>query len=307
MNKLSFQHLLEASQIKDSDLQQLISLAEKYRKQGHQKTFSDGECRGKILAPLFFEPSTRTRLSFESAMTRLGGQVITLENGDSASTKKGETLSDTGRMVSNYADIIVMRHPQNGSVAELAKYATIPVINAGDGTNQHPTQALTDIYTIFCEKKRLNNLKIGIVGDMKYGRTVHSLLTLLSRNLNNEFTLISHPSLALEEEKIKAFEANGCKIKSSDNLEESVKDLDIIYTTRVQQERFLDLVEYEKVKNIFCINKKILSHAKDDVIIMHPLPRTYEIDPEIDELPQAKYFVQANYAVYIRMALLALI
>ncbi len=307
MSKLSFFHLLDATQIQENDIEQLISLAEKYRLQGHKQTFLDSDCRRKILASLFFEPSTRTRLSFESAMTRLGGQVITLENGNSASTKKGETLSDTGRMVSNYADIIVMRHPANGSVAELAKYATIPVINAGDGTNQHPTQALTDIYTIFCEKKRLNNLKIGVVGDMKYGRTVQSLLTLLSRNLNNEFTLISHPSLALEKEKVKAFEANGCKIKTSDNIEEAVQDLDIVYTTRVQQERFLDSVEYEKVKNIFCINKKVLSRAKEDVIIMHPLPRTYEIDPEIDELPQAKYFAQANYAVYIRMALLALL
>ena len=195
MTNLSFHHLLDANQISEADIKKLITLAEKFRKQGHKKTFTAADCRGLILATLFFEPSTRTRFSFESAMLRLGGQIITLEYGESSSVKKGETLSDTGRIMSNYADIIVARHPQIGSIAELSKYATVPVINAGDGASQHPTQSLVDLYTIFCEKKKLDGLKIGILGDLKHGRTVQSLLTLMSRHPKNQFTLISHPSL----------------------------------------------------------------------------------------------------------------
>ena len=173
MSKLSFNHLLEANQIKESDIKKLITLAEKFRKQGYKKTFLDADCSGLILATLFFEPSTRTRFSFESAMLRLGGKVIALEQGESSSVKKGESLSDTGRVMSNYADIIAIRHDKANSAAEFAKYATVPVINAGDGANQHPTQSLVDIYTIFCENKKLNNLKIGILVDLKYIRTFH--------------------------------------------------------------------------------------------------------------------------------------
>lgn len=306
MAKLSFKHLLDASQIKETDIKKLITLAEKYRLQSHKKTFKDADCEGLVLATLFFEPSTRTRFSFESSMQRLHGQVITLEYGESSSVKKGETLSDTGRIISNYADIVVMRHPDIGSVAELTQYATIPVINAGDGSNQHPTQALADVYTIFCEKKKLNNLKIGIVADLKYGRAVNSLLTLMSRYSGNQFTLISHPSLALDKEKKHNFEASGCHIKETSDLTSAIEDLDILYVTRVQQERFSDPHEYKKVKNLYRIDKKILSKAKKDMIIMHPLPRINEIDTEVDSLPQAKYFTQANYAVYMRMALLSL-
>lgn len=306
MKKLSFYHLLDASQIKESDIEQLIALAEKYRSQGHKKSFNDGDCKGLILASLFFESSTRTRLSFESAMQRLGGETITLEHGDASSLKKGETLSDTGRMISNYADFIVMRHPDTGSVAELSEYATVPVINAGDGANQHPTQALVDIYTIFCEKKRLNNLKIGVLGDLKNGRTVHSLLTLMSRNSGNQFTLISHPSLALDQEKKDSLRVHGCKVEEATDLESAIKDLDILYVTRTQQERFSDAAEYEKVKNSYRLDKKVLTKAREDMIIMHPLPRTNEIAAEVDSLPQAKYFTQASYAIYIRMALLTL-
>ncbi len=306
MSKLSFNHLLEANQIKESDIKKLITLAEKFRKQGYKKTFLDANCSGLILATLFFEPSTRTRFSFESAMLRLGGKVIALEQGESSSVKKGESLSDTGRVMSNYADIIAIRHDKANSAAEFAKYATVPVINAGDGANQHPTQSLVDIYTIFCEKKKLNNLKIGILGDLKYSRTVHSLLELMSHYSGNQFTLISHPSLALDAKKKKAFEKNGCKIVENSNLESAIKDLDILYVTRIQQERFTDAKEFEKVKNVFRISKKTLTKAKKDLIIMHPLPRINEIDEEVDHLPCAKYFAQANYGIYIRMALLTL-
>ncbi|MBU6338898.1 MAG: aspartate carbamoyltransferase [Rickettsiales bacterium] len=306
MSKLSFHHLLNASQIKESDIKQLITLAEKFRKESKKKTSPNTNCNNKILATLFFEPSTRTRFSFESAMLRLDGKIISLEQGESSSIKKGESLSDMGRIMSNYADIITIRHDKIDSAAEFAKYATVPVINAGDGANQHPTQSLVDLYTIFCEKKKLNNLKIGILGDLKYSRTVHSLLELMSRYKGNEFNLISHAELALDEKKKKDFLKNGCKIKETSDLESAMKDLDILYVTRVQEERFVNKKEFEKVKNVFHINKKILNKAKKDLIIMHPLPRVNEIDEEVDKLPYAKYFAQANYGVYIRMALLAL-
>lgn len=294
MSALSFHHLIEAEQIDKSDVEKLITLAEKFRLESVPKN-----CRDKIAATLFFEPSTRTRMSFESAMLRLGGQVITLENGETSSVKKGESLSDTGRIVSSYADILIARHPENGSIAELAKYATVPVINAGDGTNQHPTQSLVDLYMIFCEKKRLDNLKIGVLGDLKYGRTVHSLLTLMNRYENNHFTLISHPSLAL------ANKPTGNFIET-DDLQSAIRDLDILYVTRVQQERFENKAEYAKMRDYYRIDKKLLTYAKQDLTLMHPLPRINEIDEEVDFTPQARYFAQANYAVYIRMALLSL-
>jgi aspartate carbamoyltransferase catalytic subunit len=306
MTEISFHHLLDANQIKKSDIKNLIALAEKYRNCGNKKTFSDGDCRGLILAILFFEPSTRTRFSFESAMLRLGGQIITLEQGESSSVKKGETLSDTGRVVSGYADIIVARHPEINSITKIAKYSSVPVINAGDGAGQHPTQSLVDLYTIFCEKKTLDNLRIGIVGDLKYSRTVHSLMTIMSLGKANHFTLISHPSLALSADKGQDFINKGCEIIQTSDLQNSIKDLDILYVTRVQQERFSDPSEYEKVKNLYHIDKELLKKAKKDLIIMHPLPRVNEIDEEVDDEPQAKYFAQANYGVYIRMALLSL-
>lgn len=306
MTRLSFRHLIEAKQITTQDIDLLIGLAEKYRTQGHTQSFKDRDCHGTLLGTLFFEPSTRTRFSFESAMLRLGGNIMTLEHGESSSVKKGETLSDTGRIMSNYADIITIRHKEEKSADEFAKYSSVPVINAGDGANQHPTQSLVDIYTIFCEKKRLNNLKIGILGDLKHSRTIHSLLELLSRYSDNQFTLISHPDLRLNPTRKATLEKNGCHITQTDNLEEAVKDLDLIYATRVQEERFANQDEYEKVKNSLHINKKALQHAKSDMIILHPLPRINEIDEEVDHMPCAKYFAQANYGVYIRMALLTL-
>lgn len=299
MSKLSFRHLLDSNQIKESDLKKLFALADEYQ------TKSRPDCANKIIATLFFEPSTRTRFSFESAMHRLGGRVISLENGETSSVKKGESLSDTGRIMSNYADIIVMRHPKIGSVAELAEYATVPVINAGDGSNQHPTQSLVDLYTIFREKKKLDGLRIGMLGDLKHGRAVHSLMTLLSRYSKNHFTLISHSSLALDEKSKKEFAQHGCEIEETSDLEEAVKNLDVFYVTRTQFERFDSVNKSTKIDE-YCVNKKLLSNTKKDMIILHPLPRTGEIDPKIDDMSQAKYFIQANYAVFIRMALLSL-
>lgn len=306
MDKLSFRHLLDSAQIKESDVEKLFNLAEKYRAAKDRREFFNPTDARTILSTLFFEPSTRTRFSFESAMYRLNGHVITLEQGESSSISKGESLSDMGRMVSNYCDIVVMRHPKIGSVAEFSKYATVPVINAGDGANQHPTQSLVDLYTIFCEKKKINNLRVGVLGDLKHGRTVHSLLTLLSCYSGNHFTLISHPSLMLDRQKIEVLKQSGCKVEETDNLQEAIKNLDVLYVTRVQQERFKDENEFEKVKNHYHISKSLVEKAKPDLTIMHPLPRINEIDYEVDEMPQARYFAQANYAIYIRMALLFL-
>lgn len=306
MSKLSFRHLIEAGQIQESDIEKLISLAEKYRNTDAKKILNEGGCRGLILASLFFEPSTRTRFSFETAMLKLGGQITTLEQASSSSATKGESLADTARIISSYADMVVMRHPAVESVSEFAKYSAVPVINAGDGSNQHPTQSLVDLYTIFCEKKRLNNLNIGVLGDLKYGRAPRSLLSVLSKYSNNNFVLISHPSLAIGEEKKYELKKSNSTFEETTDLKSVINSLDILYVTRVQKERFKDEAEYDKVKNLYQVNKKILEKVKSDMIIMHPLPRVNEIDIEVDAMPNAKYFMQAKYGLFLRMALLSL-
>ncbi len=306
MSILSFHHLIDAEQIQKSDIDKLFALAEGYRNTDPKKIVEEGDCRGYILATLFFEPSTRTRFSFESAMLRLGGQVITLESGDSSSAKKGESLADMARVMSKYADLIAMRHPEIGSVAEFSKHAEVPVINAGDGSNQHPSQSLVDMYTIFCEKKRLNNLKIGFLGDLKYGRAARSLLTVLSKYSDNHFVLISHPSLSLDKKIKQELEQSNSIIEETSDLESVINDLDVLYVTRVQKERFDSEQEYDRVKNLYQINKKNLANVKPDLIIMHPLPRVNEIDTEVDAMPYAKYFEQVGYGLYVRMALLSL-
>ena len=306
MGIASFFHLLKAEQITKNDLDRIFELATKYQTSNPEDVLRDSNLHTKILATLFFEPSTRTRFSFESAMLRLGGKVITLEQGQASSASKGETMSDLGIIVGGYADAIVIRHPQIGSVAEAAKFAKVPVINAGDGAGEHPTQALVDLYTIFTEKKRLNNLKIGILGDLKYSRTTHSLLSLFNQYKDNHFTFISDRFLSLTNEKRDQLNSYNYKFSETDNLENAIKDLDILYVTRVQKERFESPSEYERVKDLYRVNKKILSYSKPDLIVMHPLPRVSEIDPEIDNLPSAKYFKQAENSLYVRMALLAL-
>lgn len=305
MSSLSFENLLDANQVTEEDAVRILSLAKKYH-----EDFQNGKkqlevCRGNILATLFFEPSTRTRFSFESAMLRLGGQVISLENEETTSIKKGETMADTARIMSGYADMIVMRHPKEHSVASFAEYASVPVINAGDGANQHPTQALVDAYTIFREKGRLENLTIGFMGDLKYSRTVFCLLTVLSHYKNN-FIFIAPPSLKISNERKNILTKQNSKIREVENLNEVIGDLDILYATRVQGERFATKEEYDAVKDSYCLAKKDLVKAKKDVIIMHPLPRVNEIHPEVDALPNAKYFEQAANGVFARMALLSL-
>ena len=302
---LSFKNLLDVDQISKEDALSILALAKEYHEGSSKGIKQWNACHGNILATLFFEPSTRTRFSFETAMLRSGGQVITLENPDSSSTKKGETLADMARIMSGYADVIVMRHPKENSVASFAEYASVPVINAGDGANQHPTQALVDLYTIYREKGSLENMTIGFMGDLKYSRTVFGLLTLLSRYKNN-FIFISPPSLGIGKERKDALTKHNSNIREVSNLNEVMGELDILYITRVQGERFAKKEEYDAVKDSYCIGKKDLAKAKKDMIIMHPLPRVNEIHPEVDTLPNAKYFEQASYGVFVRMALLAL-
>ena len=296
---LSFRHLLSAEDISREDLEMILDRAAQYHIDAKNGAPVGQTCAGRILATLFFEASTRTRFSFESAMLRLGGQVISLEQGLSSSVKKGESLADTGRIVSAYADLIAMRHPEAGSVAELAMNARIPVINAGDGINEHPTQALADLYTIRHDKGRLNALTVGIAGDLKYGRTVRSLVRLLSLYPDIRFVFISHPSLRMD--------APPADAMITDNIADVIGDLDVLYVTRVQKERFVNPEDYEKVKSSYVITPELMTKAKDNMIVMHPLPRVGEISMDFDDDPRAAYFRQMEYGLYVRMALLALV
>ena len=263
------------------------------------------KCKGKILATLFFEPSTRTRLSFESAMLSLGGGVLGFSSADSSSTQKGETLADTIKVVSGYSDIIAMRHPKEGAPIVAANNSNVPIINAGDGGHNHPTQTLLDLLTISQEKGRLDNFTIGLCGDLKFGRTVHSLLIALSRYENIKFVLISPKELKIPEYlKQDILDKNNIEYIETENLEESIGSLDVLYMTRVQKERFLNEEEYVRLKDVYILDKEKLEKAKKDLCIMHPLPRVNEISTEIDDDPRACYFRQAEYGKYMRMAII---
>ena len=264
--------------------------------------------RGKILATLFFEPSTRTRLSFTSAMMGLGGQVLGFDQAGSSSAAKGESLSDTIRMVSAYADIIAMRHPKEGAPIVASRVADVPVINAGDGGHFHPTQTLTDLITIHKKKGRFDNLIIGVCGDLKYGRTVHSLIAAMSRYENVKFVLISPEELKLPDYvKDEHLFTGGCEYVETENLESAIPSLDILYMTRIQAERFESREEYERLKDSYELTASKLVMAKEDLSIMHPLPRVSEINVDVDDDPRADYFDQAMYGRYIRMALILML
>ncbi|SDF73038.1 aspartate carbamoyltransferase [Methanolobus vulcani] len=260
---------------------------------------------GKILAVLFFEPSTRTRMSFETAMLRLGGDVLNLGSVDASSIAKGETLADTIRVVDGYVDAIVLRHPKEGAAHLASEFSRVPVLNAGDGAGHHPTQTLLDLYTIKRES-HLEDLKIALAGDLKYGRTVHSLCYALSL-YGAQITLISPKELRMPEEIINDIIARGAKIKEVDTIEEAIRDVDVLYMTRIQKERFPDPAEYRKVANRLKITAETLKEAKKELKIMHPLPRVNEIDNKVDDTPHACYFKQAFYGVPVRMALLGLV
>lgn len=262
-------------------------------------------CHGKKLATLFFEPSTRTRLSFEAAMYELGGNVLTVAGADSSSAVKGESIADTAKVVSCYADIIAMRHPKEGAPLVAAMNATIPVINAGDGGHNHPTQTLADLLTISREKGRLNNMTIGLCGDLKFGRTVHSLIEAMSRYEGINFVLISPEELNLPGYVREGFLVkNGIPFRETTDLEEAMPELDVLYMTRVQKERFFNEEDYLRLKDSYILTPEKLDRAKNDLIIMHPLPRVNEISVAIDQDPRACYFKQVLYGKYMRMALI---
>jgi len=260
----------------------------------------------QILATLFFEPSTRTRLSFESAMHRLGGSVIGFADPSGTSQKKGESLADTIRMADSYSDAIVIRHPQEGAARLAAEFSEVPILNAGDGAGQHPTQCLLDLFTIWSEKKKVKGNNIVLVGDLKYGRTVHSLAYALSM-FKADLTFVSPETLKMPKEVINECKEFGVEPISTSNLEKAIKEADVLYVTRIQKERFPDAEEYNRVVGSYKIDNTLLQQAKPDLIVMHPLPRIVEIDPEVDKTQHAIYFKQAFNGVPIRMALLSLI
>jgi aspartate carbamoyltransferase catalytic subunit len=261
--------------------------------------------KGKVLATVFFEPSTRTRLSFQTAMYKLGGNVIGFGEPQFSSVSKGETLADTVRVVGKYSDVIVLRHPLEGSARFAAEYAKVPVINGGSGAEEHPTQAMLDLYTILKAKKKIDNLNVALMGDLRYGRTVHSLGYALSL-YNVKLNLVSPNLLRMRREVLENIK-NRIKVAEYTNIEEILPDIDVLYVTRIQKERFPDLGEYEKVRGAYIVNVEMLKSARDDLIILHPLPRVDEIAVEVDTTPFAKYFQQTRNGVIVRMALLALI
>lgn len=262
-------------------------------------------CDGKKLATCFYEPSTRTRLSFESAMLSLGGSVLGFASADSSSASKGESIADTIRIISCYADICAMRHPKEGAALVASLNSGIPVINAGDGGHQHPTQTLTDLLTIRSLKGRLENLTVGLCGDLKFGRTVHSLINALVRYPNIKFVLISPPELRIPEYiRDDVLKAKNIEFKELGNLDEALPELDILYMTRVQRERFFNEEDYIRLKDCYILTPKKMKLAKEDMYILHPLPRVNEISVEVDKDPRAAYFKQAQYGVYVRMALI---
>lgn len=270
--------------------------------QGFEQNKSQNILQDKVVASLFFEPSTRTRLSFETAANRLGARVIGFSDADNTSVSKGETLNDTIKMVTNYVDLIVMRHPLEGSARFASEVASVPVINAGDGANQHPSQTLLDLYTIKQTQGRLDNIKINMVGDLKYGRTVHSLLQALS-HFSPHFTFTAPNELKMPQEYKDFLDKKG--ISYTETTELDPNDCDILYMTRVQQERFTDPMEYEKVKNVYTLNAQMLVNAKDNMKILHPLPRVNEISNDVDATKHAYYFKQAGNGMYVRMAIIA--
>ena len=295
-------HLIEPMDFTVEELDEIFNLAHQIISEPNKFSHI---CDGKILGTLFYEPSTRTRLSFEAAMMRLGGKILGFSEPKATSISKGETLADTIKMVSIYSDIITMRHPKEGAAKVASIYSNVPIINAGDGGHQHPTQTLADLLTITSLKNGLNNHTIGICGDLKFGRTVHSLIKAMSRYKNNKFVLISPKELAIPQYiREEILEKNNIEYAEVEKLEDVIKDLDILYMTRVQKERFFNEEEYLRLKDSYILDKCKMDMAKDDMIVMHPLPRVNEIAYEVDEDNRASYFKQAEYGMYVRMALM---
>lgn len=295
-------YLIDPMDLSVEEINELIDIANDIIK---DRTRYQDVCRHKILATLFFEPSTRTRLSFESAMLSLGGNVLGFSSASNTSASKGESVSDTISVVSSYCDIIAMRHPKEGAPLVATRKSTVPLINAGDGGHNHPTQTLTDLLTISREKGRLDNLTIGFCGDLKFGRTVHSLTKAMSRYKNIKFVFIAPPELKIPEYlKHDLLDAKNLDYKEVETIEEVIEDLDILYMTRVQKERFFNEQDYIRLKDTYILDLKKLEKSKSDLIVMHPLPRVNEIETEVDDDPRAKYFDQVQNGRFMRMALI---
>ena len=295
-------YLIDPMDLSVEEIDELIDIANDIIK---DRTRYQDVCRHKILATLFFEPSTRTRLSFESAMLSLGGNVLGFSSASNTSASKGESVSDTISVVSSYCDIIAMRHPKEGAPLVASQKSRIPVINAGDGGHQHPTQTLTDLMTIRSLKGRLGNITIGLCGDLKFGRTVHSLINALIRYENVKFILISPEELKIPDYiREDVLQANHVEFEEVERLEDAMSQLDVLYMTRVQKERFFNEEDYIRLKDFYILTKEKMELAKDDMIVLHPLPRVNEISVEVDDDPRAAYFTQVQNGVYVRMALI---
>ena len=295
-------HLMSPLDFSVEELDKLLDLANDI--EAHPEKYAH-KCDGKKLATCFYEPRTRTRLSFEAAMLNLGGSVLGFHSADSSSASKGESVSDTIRVISCYADICAMRHPKEGAPLVASEKSRIPVINAGDGGHQHPTQTLADLLTIRSIKGRLNNITIGFCGDLKFGRTVHSLINALIRYDNVRIVLISPEELKVPDYvRDDVLRANNIEFKEVEKLEDAMGELDVLYMTRVQKERFFNEEDYVRLKDFYILTKEKMELAKDDMIVLHPLPRVNEISVDVDDDPRACYFRQAQYAVYVRMALI---
>jgi aspartate carbamoyltransferase len=297
------QDILSVKQFDRDKLQYIYRVADEMR--SLVKRFGKANLLdGKILANLFYEPSTRTSASFQAAMLRLGGRTISINSVHYSSVTKGESLPDTVRTLESYCDLTVLRHPHVGAAAEAARYARKPLINAGDGTGEHPTQALLDIYTIEDDLQRLDGLKVAMMGDLKYGRTVHSLTRLLSL-YRTEFVFCSPEILRMPDYILEEVRASGHRFEELRDIDEVIGEVDVLYMTRVQKERFEDPSQYDQVKDTYVVDPELMSRAKEDMILMHPLPRVYEIAMDVDDDPRAAYFRQMENGMYIRMALLA--
>ena len=295
-------HIMSPLDFSVEELDQLLNLANDI--EANPKKYAHA-CEGKKLATLFYEPSTRTRLSFEAAMMNLGGKVLGFSSADSSSASKGESVSDTIRVISCYADICAMRHPKEGAPLVASQKSRIPVINAGDGGHQHPTQTLADLLTIRSLKGRLDNMTIGLCGDLKFGRTVHSLISALIRYPGIKFVLISPEELRIPSYiREDVLRANNIPFTEVERLEDAIPQLDVLYMTRVQKERFFNEEDYVRLKDFYILTKAKMELAPEDMIVLHPLPRVNEISVEVDDDPRAVYFKQAQYAVYVRMALI---
>lgn len=297
---MSQKSLISITDFTKEEYLKIMELSQKFEDNPSQSLL-----KGKVIATLFFEPSTRTRLSFETAINRLGGKIIGFSDSNSSSVSKGETLHDTIKMVSNYADMIIMRHPLEGSARYASEIADIPVINAGDGANQHPSQTLLDMYSIMKTQGRLDDINLFMVGDLKYGRTVHSLLMAMSQFNNPIFNFVAPPELAMPDEYKIFLTQQGIRYFEHLEFNDIVNQADIIYMTRVQKERFIDPVEYEKVKNVYILKNDMLENTKPNLRILHPLPRINEIHTNVDSNPKAYYFTQARNGVFTRMAIIS--